>query len=265
MFGFRQLPLKIGYKVEVPVRVSFTGGNAIGIEVDVTKKEQVETPVGKFDCFKVETNIGQTFWVTDTKERYLAKFAGGGVEALLTSIEEGKPVKLKNDKVKIAVTTPAGWSHYATSPGNDEKSGGFRLVAPNSFLSAAVNVRPKSLLSSEERASADAWVDSMVQTSKDTHKSASVRAGSRKAAQLAGSKGVTVVLDYDASGRSRTTSPTVVFKGDLAVEVAMHADAGVFDKNQAKFEALRKIGHCGVAVSLVLCGSLNVEGSLLSR
>ena len=240
MFGFRQLPLKVGYKVEVPVRVSFTGGNAIGIEIDVTKKEQVETPVGNFNCFKVETNIGQTFWIADTKERYLAKFEGGGVEALLTSIDDGKPVQLKNDNLKLAVTTPAGWFHYASSAGNDEASGGFRLIAPNSFLAASVNVRKKTLLSSEERDSADAWMDSIVQTAKDAYKKSSVRGNSRKATQLAGEKAVTLVLDYDASGRARTTSPTVAIKGDLAVELDISCDAGVFDKNAATIEAIRK-------------------------
>ena len=103
MFGVRQLTMKVGYKTEVPVRVSFTGGNAIGIKVEVTKKEQVETPVGKNDCFKVETNIGQTFWISDTSERYMAKFEGGGVETLLTSIDHDKPVNLWNEKLKVAV------------------------------------------------------------------------------------------------------------------------------------------------------------------
>jgi hypothetical protein len=240
MFGFRQLPMKVGYKTEVPVRVSFTGGSAIGIEVEVTKKEQVKTPVGTFDCFKVETNIGQTFWISDTPERYMAKFEGGGVEALLTSIDDGKPVQLKNDKLKLAVTTPAGWFHYESMTGNDEASGGFRLIAPHSFLAASVKVRKKSLLSSEERASADAWIDSIVQTAKDAYKNSSVRDKSRKATQLAGEKAVTLVLDYHASGRARTTSPTVAIKGDLAVEFDVSSDAGVFDKNAAIFEAIRK-------------------------
>lgn len=240
MFGFRQLPLKVGYKVEVPVTVSFTGGNAIGIEIDVKKKELVETPVGKFDCFKVETNIGQTFWITDTKERYLAKFEGGGVEALLTSIDDGKPVQLKNDKLKLAVTTPAGWFHYASSAGNDEASGGFRLIAPHSFLAASVKVRKKSLLSSEERESADAWIDSIIQTAKDAYKKSSVRGNSRQATQLAGEQAVTLVLDYHTSGRARTTSPTVAIKNDLAVELVVSSDAGVYDKNAATLEAIRK-------------------------
>ncbi|MGZ0164414.1 MAG: hypothetical protein ACKVII_10875, partial [Planctomycetales bacterium] len=63
---------------------------------------------------------------------------------------------------------------------------------------------------------------------------------SRKATQLAGEKAVTLVLDYDASGRARTTSPTVAIKGDLAVEFDVSSDAGVFDKNAAIFEAIRK-------------------------
>ena len=240
MFGFRQLPLEVGYKVEVPVRVSFTGGNAIGIAIDVTKKEQVETPVGKFNCFKVETNIGQTFWIADTKERYLAKFEGGGVEALLTSIDDGKPVRLKNDKLKFAATTPSGWFHYSSSSGNDETSGGIHLIAPNSFFAASMNVRKKTLLSSEERDSTDAWVDSIVQTAKDAHKTARVRKGSRQAAELAGEQGVTVVFDYDANGRARTTSVAVAFKGDLAVEIVNSGDAGEFGKHAASVEAIQK-------------------------
>jgi hypothetical protein len=88
MFGFRQLPMKVGYKTEVPVRVSFTGGNAIGIEVEATKKEQVKTPVGTFDCFKVETNIGQTFWISDTPERYMAKFEVGAHSSLASAQRE---------------------------------------------------------------------------------------------------------------------------------------------------------------------------------
>ena len=217
MFGFRQLTMKVGYKSEVPVRVSFTGGNAIGIKVEVTKTEEVETPVGKFDCFKVETNIGQTFWISDTPERYMAKFEGGGVEALLTSIDHGKPVKLRNEKLKLAVTVPAGWFHYPTGASNEESSGGFRLISPDSFLAASVKVRKKSLLSSEERDSTDAWADSLIKTAQDAHKKTTVRDGSRQETSLAGEKAVELTLDYKASGRDRTTAGALAFKGDLAI------------------------------------------------
>lgn len=240
MFGFRQLPMKVGYKSEVPVRVSFTGGNAIGIEVEVTKKEQVKTPVGTFDCFKVETNIGQTFWISDTPERYMAKFAGGGVEALLTSIDHDKPVKLWNEKLKIAATVPAGWFHYASMSSNDETSGGFRLIAPNEFLAVSVKIRKKSLLSSEERESPDAWADSLIKTSKDAYKSTTVRENSRQAVTVAKGKSVAVTLDYKISARDRTTSVVLAFKGELAVEVDVTCDANVYDKNVRTFDAVLK-------------------------
>lgn len=240
MFGFRQLTMKVGYKTEVPVRVSFTGGNAIGIEVEVTKKEQVKTPVGTFNCFKVETNIGQTFWISDTPERYMAKFEGGGVEALLTSIDHDKPVKLWNEKMKLAATVPAGWFHYPSSSSNDEASGGFRLISPNEFLAASVKVRKKSLLSSEERDSADAWAESLIKTSKDAYKSASVRANSRQAVTIVGETGVAMTLDYKATERERATSVVLAFKGDLAVEVEVTGDADAYDKNVSTFDSIRK-------------------------
>lgn len=240
MFGFRQLTMKVGYKTEVPVRVSFTGGNAIGIEVEVTKKEEVETPVGKFNCFKVETNIGQTFWISDTPERYMAKFEGGGVEALLTSIDHDKPVKLRNEKLKLAATVPAGWFHYPTSASNDEASGGFRLISPNEFLAAAVKVRKKSLLSSEERDSPDAWAESVIKTSKDAYKNATVRENSRQAATIADEKGVAMTLDYKASERERTTSAVLAFKGELAIECEITGDADVHKKNVSTFDAILK-------------------------
>ena len=240
MFGFRQLPLKMGYKTEVPVRVSFTGGNAIGIEVEVTKKEKITTPVGTFDCFKVETNIGQTFWISDTPERYMAKFEGGGVEALLTSIDHDKPVKLWNEKLKVAATVPAGWFHYASSSANDEASGEFRLIAPDKFLAASVKVRKKTLLSSDERESPDAWADSLIQTSKDAFKNSNVRKDSRKAVQFAGADGVTLAIDYKATGRNRTSAAALAFKGELAIEVEVSCEADVYNKSVNTFDEIRK-------------------------
>jgi hypothetical protein len=240
MFGLRQLPLKIGYKVTVPIRVSFTGGNGIGMEVDVTTKEKVETPVGTFDCFKVETNIAQTFWIADTPERYIAKLTGGGVEMLLTSIDSGKPAKLSNDKLNFSVTKPAGWFHYASKSQNEATSGRFDFVAPTEFLSASLKVRKKTLLSSEERESADAWADSIVQSAKDSIKDASVGADTRKAIQFAGQKGVTFVLDYEASGRKRRSSPTLAFKDDISVQLEVSGDVKPFTEHQKTFESIRK-------------------------
>ena len=170
----------------------------------------------------------------------MAKFEGGGVEALLTSIDHDKPVKLWNEKLKVAATVPAGWFHYASSSANDEASGEFRLIAPDKFLAASVKVRKKTLLSSDERESPDAWADSLIQTSKDAFKNSNVRKDSRKAVQFAGADGVTLAIDYKATGRNRTSAAALAFKGELAIEVEVSCEADVYNKSVNTFDEIRK-------------------------
>ena len=52
-------------------------GNLIPLELDVKEKEEITTAVGTFDCWKLELNIGQTFWISDDANRYLVRFEGG--------------------------------------------------------------------------------------------------------------------------------------------------------------------------------------------
>ena len=101
-------------------------------------------------------------------------------------------------------------------------------------------MRKKTLLSSEERESADAWADSIVQSAKDSIKDASVGADTRKAIQFAGQKGVTFVLDYEASGRKRRSSPTLAFKDDISVQLEVSGDVKPFTEHQKTFESIRK-------------------------
>lgn len=63
MYVMRRLPLEVGYKATVPL-VSSLGGSAVPfpLAVEVTTKELVEVPAGKFGCFNVALNIGQTLW-----------------------------------------------------------------------------------------------------------------------------------------------------------------------------------------------------------
>jgi hypothetical protein len=238
-FGFRQLPMKIGNKVTAPIRVAFTGGNAIDMEIEVAAKEEVETPVGKFDCFRLDTNIQQTFWITDTPQRYIARFEAGGVTALLTSIDDDQSVELTNEKLGFSVTVPSGWFYYERQTGNDMASGGYNLIAPDSLLSAAIKVRKKSMLDSDERESPGGWADSILRSVKNYSKDATERAGSRKEVTFAGEPGLTFVFDFDVSGRPMTAMPTLAFKGDKALELGIVGDASPFGKHEATFDAIR--------------------------
>lgn len=157
-YGFRQLPLKVGYKVTVPIRVAFTGGNAIGLEVNVDKKEKIETPAGTFDCFRLDTNIQQTFWIADAPERYMVQFEAGGVTAKLDSISYAdEATKYEDTKLGFECTVPKGWFHVSHST-DKQSTSGLQLVSPE-MASAMVHVKDKSLLNEDERDSLSAWMD----------------------------------------------------------------------------------------------------------
>ncbi len=240
MFGFRQLPMEIGKTVTLPVRVSFTGGNLVEMEMTIAAKEEVETPVGTFDCFRLDTNIQQTFWITDTPERYIARFDAGGVVAKLTSIGTEESLQLTNEQLNFSVSRPGGWFHFVPKSDNDTTSGGFHLVAPSAHVATSVQVRKKSLLDAQERESPDARIGGIVQSIKDRHKGATVRDNSRTTVPVAGEDGIIVVLDYSSAGTDLTVSRTVSFHGDRVIEVTSLGQTAHFERHMKDFEAIRE-------------------------
>jgi len=82
VFLMRRLPLAVGFKTTLPVSSNTPG--PVQMELAVTGMESVQTPAGKFNCYKVQfASIGQTFWIGAEGARPLVKFQSGGVEAEL--------------------------------------------------------------------------------------------------------------------------------------------------------------------------------------
>jgi len=48
----RRLPYAEGYKTSLKFLTSL-GGRVVPVELEVTKRESVEVPAGRFDCFRV--------------------------------------------------------------------------------------------------------------------------------------------------------------------------------------------------------------------
>ncbi len=232
-YGFRQLPLEKGYKVTLPIRVAFSGGSAVGLEMTVAGKEKVETPAGTFECFKLDTNIAQTFWVTDTPERYIARFDAGGVSALLTSIGDGNEEKLSNDSVGLTLVKPADWFHYASKHDNPANRGGFRLAARDSIQSMVVDVRQKKLLAKEEQQSVKAWLDAHATEIKDQFQGAKIVDGSRRKATVAGEAGETLTIAYASGNMQVLADIFVAFKGDKAIEIVLSGKKAAVENGRA--------------------------------
>jgi hypothetical protein len=238
-YGMRQLPLKVGYKVTLPLRIAFTGGNPIGLEVTVPKKETIETPVGEFECFRLDTNIAQTFWIADVPQRYVVRFDGGGVTATLSSIVVGESFQqIENKKLGLTVQVPKGWFYYDPGTDNDETGARFRLVSPE-MATVSVQVRDKELLDRFKRESLDAWANSRIQSAKKQVKEFQVREGSMQGTRLAGRPAKTFIVDYERSGNELVGMATLAMDDSVVIDVGVTAVKDAFDANRETFDTVR--------------------------
>jgi hypothetical protein len=104
IFLMRRLPLAVGYKTKLPVTAEQVVPSQI--ELSVTGIEPMQTPAGKFNCYKISfAAIGQTFWIGAEASRPLVKFQSGNVEAELVKVWGEADVM----KSALAFVPEAGW------------------------------------------------------------------------------------------------------------------------------------------------------------
>ena len=238
-FGFRQLPLKIGYRTTLPIRVAFTGGNPIDMEVEVKKKEKVTTPAGEFDCFRLDTNIAQTFWVADVPQRYLVKFVAGGVDAVLTSITESNEVrKLKHDGLGCELELPSGWFQFQPEADNPREAT-FVLVSPR-MPYAVVSIKEIQQLKKQDRESVEAWAESKIARGKRVQRNFAVRAGSKQPTKIAGADGLMFVVDHDQGGAPFVSEISLALTKKHSIAIQAETRQGGLKALQPALQTLRE-------------------------
>jgi hypothetical protein len=238
-FAFRQLPLAVGYKVTVPLRIGFSGGNALGLELEVTKKERIDAPVGSYDCFRLESNIGQTFWIADVPERYVVRFEANGVVADLTAIGDGSATKVRNDALGFSVTVPERWFHYDATALSEKDAASLALVSPEMGF-AAVEVESSSRLKQAERESPSAWADSKIERAKTFFKGLTVVPDSRSETRQDGAPAVTFQTEQELAGRPYKVAAIVAIKGEKAVELSVWSPKDTFPALSEAFVSIRE-------------------------
>jgi tetratricopeptide (TPR) repeat protein len=198
----RRLPLQVGYKTSL-VAVATLGGGAIPLGLEVATKETVETPAGKFDCFKVQLSIGQTTWFSDDEHRYLVKFTAGSVTGLLTSVTQrkaGSPVAFRDDELGISFNAPADWLVHRFIKGQPAKQSLIRIFDANADADdGGLRLFATDSLPTVARQSPKAWAESNLAARKDI----AVRADSWKNLQISGRLAVSCIADYQDDGKPK--------------------------------------------------------------
>ncbi len=234
----RRFPLQIGYKTNVNVFTTIGGGATIPIVFEVVKKETLEVPAGKFECFKIQLSIGQTLWFSDDAHRYLVKFDGGGATGQLASITQRKAgalVTFKDDELGITFNAPADWLVHRFGKGQpakqtlirtfdanaDADDGGLRLFATDSLPPVA-------------RQSPRAWAESELAGRKDV----TVRADSWKNLNVAGRLAVSCLADYKDGDKPRVQSLVYALGPKTSEFFVISSAPEKFDALKAAFETV---------------------------
>lgn len=110
MHLMRRLPLEVGYNT--PLTALTPTGQLLPFTLEVKQKESLTVPAGTFETYKVELSIGQTFWYSADRNRYLVKFEASGVAAELVRIgrrSDATAATLSNRELGFSFKPPADW------------------------------------------------------------------------------------------------------------------------------------------------------------
>ncbi len=191
---FRRLPLAEGYKCKVPIFVTFGEGD-LKLEAEVTAKEKVTVPAGQFECYKLDLNIGQTFWISTDAKRYPVKFEAGGVSVELSAIQPLDPNKYQDNEFGFSLEAPAGWYFYKETAAAKKAKTGVSILDPDAEAVSVLAAKKLDQFEPEQRASARALAEAMIPDCKQRLKDFKVREDSWQECKVSGRPAVSFLSD----------------------------------------------------------------------
>ncbi|HEY4761719.1 MAG TPA: tetratricopeptide repeat protein [Thermoguttaceae bacterium] len=244
---FRRLPLSEGYKATTPIYVPF-GGGKIDFPVEVTGKETVEVPAGKFECYKLYLSIvNQTFWISTDANRYLIKLEAGGVTGELEQIGINKSAETrtyKDDQWGFSLGIPSGWYAYSQDiPGKEDTKMVF-LLDPEE---AAVNLITVSKIEDEEAKDmkADAkkalktWADKSIAEKAKELKDLKMRPDTWQEPTVGGLPAISVIGDFSVDQQKKSSYAVfVIGQTTKAILRIGRCDPDKLDGLRAEFDKI---------------------------
>jgi tetratricopeptide (TPR) repeat protein len=238
---FRQLPLTDNYKATVPICVTF-GGGPMKLDVEVTGKETVEVPAGKFECYKLLIKqVQQTFWISTDAHRYAVKFEAGGITGVLQSIRQVKPgetVEYADKDMGFSVSAPADWYFIPDKVTSKESFKHITLVDPGAEGVSTLSVRSLDEIDDEHKTSVRVWAEYDAENAKKRYKNFQVLPDSWQERKVAGYPAVSGMATFDQGGRKRAMYGVFVFGKSTASRFVAHTDAERIDDFRREFDKI---------------------------
>jgi hypothetical protein len=213
------------------------------VQLEVTGTETVESPMGKFDCYKVQLSVGETFWYSDDAHRYLVKCEVGPLTGKLTAVAQRKadePVTFHDDELGVSLTAPPYWVVCRYKEGQPPGQALIRTYDANvDAEDGGVRYFATDMLSPVERASSKAWAENQLRT--DVMKlgnDVTIRADGWKDYTIAGLPGVSFIADYTANGAKKTFFSLYVIGPKNSEHFVLICPPEKFDALMKQFEII---------------------------
>ncbi len=227
---FRRLPLKENYETTLQV-ISSLGATEVPIALSVPKMETIEVPVGKFECFVVKLEIGQTFWISNDEHRYIVRFQAGGVTADLTEVRNPQEeTRTSVERKRFAADLPPNWFAYTPEDlGDDNKS--TQIIDPNATMDARIEAGPLNEIRSKHKTVRE-WLETSLGEYRKRISSFELSDEGIQTIQVGDREGVVAVFEYFENDKPKKARRVAVFGDDSAVNVRFTADKDIFDALQ---------------------------------
>ena len=237
MHLFRRLPFDVGYKSSVPIFATF-GGGELDLGLEVTKKEKVEVPVGEFECFRVELDIGQIFWFSTDERRYPVKIEAGGIIMELAKIQPSEPNQYHDAKLGFSLVAKPDWYFYRNPEQQKANKAVVSILDPDAIAVTTLTVRKLDDLKPDEKASARAFADTRLPEFKKGLKEFTVRANSWVPCEIANRPAVRFVADYTDTGKKMVGYGTCVLGESTGATFFVKVSAEEFEAFGKKIDPI---------------------------
>lgn len=234
---FRRLPLKVGFKANIDV-IPILTGTKLPLGLEVTDLETIETPVGKFECYRLDLNIQQSFWISNDENRYIVRFEAGGVTADLEEVRAYEPNKSTEvSREHFSATLPPDWFAYTSSGSEGSSKVRTLFISPEITVRALATSVPKAKVSGKHKTARDLLEAGLSDNDEDMVDYELSEAGIQQTT-VDGRTAAMAVYDHKDGDKQLRTHRTIVYGDTAALDLRFSSLADDFNKQLPMFEKI---------------------------
>jgi hypothetical protein len=241
----RQLPLAVGYRASMPV-VCCAEGEIADLELRVTGIEEVVTPAGRFECFRVETRVGRggmqaVLWYTTDEHRYLVGFDEWVVQGRLRALgrrSRDETAQYQSSRFGFSLSAPAGWYFYNRTETGSKGQEVVFLLEPNAAFAVQVRAQDVDSHGASHPSDAEAVARRLLQDDALRLKGLTERSGSWRVERNDPRTEARVIADYSDGDQKRLEYVVCITDKRLAIHLVADGPLELEREIQAALDAL---------------------------